>query len=364
MYLANLIVSEDLKPTWLEQETAFLKTVFASLRPYGGVACFTLSKDQQTTFSSRVKEAALVNAKVEHQSTITLLTRAGALPGAGSLVSRFGDNGNRLNSGDKIVKGPLGILWFGGGRIAATYNWHQRADIRSLVKNGRMFYPYRPSFDKGVPEYLICSDAYTGRIVWERSLGGTDPTTRIRKKGRLVVADDSLYLNMPAFLNMPGKTLRLDPATGKTLAELGPSMDQVRVVEDRLIGVSGEKSLICLNRFTGKEIWSKTAENKIELLTAGGDRIYYFDSGKLMALDVGSGKGRWSIPTTPSDLREIPATKYNISWVCLSYSDKHDVLVFGIKELLRAFRGVDGRKLWEVKEEGGFVAFSDEKSVP
>ncbi len=49
-YLANLIVSEDLSAAGLSHRAAFVKTIFESLRPYGGAACLSIPKNRREAF--------------------------------------------------------------------------------------------------------------------------------------------------------------------------------------------------------------------------------------------------------------------------------------------------------------------------
>ena len=84
-YFADLIVSRrglegDLDAS-VTQEAARL------LRPYGGVRCWGRADNLESVVR-------------------------GALEGAGSWTHQYADPANTVNSGDALVRGPLGMLWF------------------------------------------------------------------------------------------------------------------------------------------------------------------------------------------------------------------------------------------------------------
>ncbi|MCP4379796.1 MAG: PQQ-binding-like beta-propeller repeat protein, partial [bacterium] len=87
-YLANLIISPLPGMSGVCREGS---RPAATLRPYGGVICIADGAD----------------AKV-------VLKRKGALKGSGTWTHQYGDSARTLVSKDRLVKLPLGILWFGG----------------------------------------------------------------------------------------------------------------------------------------------------------------------------------------------------------------------------------------------------------
>jgi len=104
-YLADLVVSEDLSVAGISDGTAFVERVFASLRPYGGVACLSIPNDRTADFAAWVRQGGLVNAEVRRAGDLTILSRNGALPGASDYTGQW-------SSPDELVKAPLGVLWY------------------------------------------------------------------------------------------------------------------------------------------------------------------------------------------------------------------------------------------------------------
>lgn len=104
-YLADLIVSEDLAAAGLFKDTAFIKKMFQTLRPYGAVACLSVPNNRVKAFTQWAQEADLENAEVKQVDGFVLLKRVGALPGAANYTGQW-------RSPDKRVKAPLGVLWY------------------------------------------------------------------------------------------------------------------------------------------------------------------------------------------------------------------------------------------------------------
>src|SRR5205807_2330579 len=91
---------------------AFFDVVFRSLRPYGGVACLPLDSSARAALAEWARSEPA--ARVRQAGGLTLLRREGALPGAGNWTHEHADAANTRVSPDRLVKAPLGLLWFGG----------------------------------------------------------------------------------------------------------------------------------------------------------------------------------------------------------------------------------------------------------
>lgn len=157
-YCANLIVSEDLRAAGFQAGTSFVSHVFASLRPFGGTACLTLSPAQQGDFRRWVEHAGLEKAEVRTTGKLTLLTRAGALAGA---VNYTGD----WTSPDPLVKAPLGVLWFDD-----TLGHFKRSPQPQFVDGIMVSQPKAWNSGLKRPYPLlptVFSDIYTGRMLSE-----------------------------------------------------------------------------------------------------------------------------------------------------------------------------------------------------
>ncbi|QDU47725.1 outer membrane protein assembly factor BamB family protein [Gimesia panareensis] len=374
-YLAELIVSADLKTLGEPLTAEAWKTIYHSLRPYGGQACLALSDKDFDRLSTTVNEKLLPRAKLERKQSWTLLTRVGALPGSADWTHEYGDASNTLMSHDELVKAPLGVLWFGGpaGHGDLFYNRHDWGPSTAVIQ-GRMFL-------QG-PGKLTAVDVYTGQILWQIPLKET-PENSPGRRGQdyenklagfhFLATDDSIYL-----VNSDNICLRLDPATGKTLAEfkLPNPEDQwgrIRVHEDLLLTSAfrvspkmGKKfgklplELIAMNRHTGKIIWKHPAKLSFPVVSLSDDRIYVFDGALenfysdykrrgevpkalaeryIKAIDVQTGKVIWEQST------DVIGT-----WI--SYSKGKDVLLVTNREGISAFRGKDGSELWKKYAKG------------
>lgn len=112
-YLANLIVVGEARLAHL-RTGAVLKTVYDSLRPFGGALWLPVAGTAQTELARFLHDARLEQAQVNEAEGHLLVRRVGALPESANWTHQYGDIGNTLKSDDARVKAPLGLLWFGG----------------------------------------------------------------------------------------------------------------------------------------------------------------------------------------------------------------------------------------------------------
>jgi outer membrane protein assembly factor BamB len=365
LYLASLVVSEDIKAVKFGSNN--LGHTFRAMRPYGGVACFELTPEQHNDFSKMVGASSLANAVVARSGSWTTLTREGALPGSADWTHEYGDPSNTLMSREKLVKAPMGALWFGGpsshGKL--YYDRHQWAPSLAVIE-GRMFL-------QG-PGVLTAVDVYTGRILWQNKIpSGVSPGRRANwgpSGFHFVALKDALYLTYP------DKCLVLDPKTGKQagefrLPEEADRWGRIRVVEELIITPvfqSVKKSgdlpvkLIGMDRHTGKIVWTKTAEQSFAMVAIGNGTVYCVD-GILDGLYRGADKKRRQGNPSSKQVVHIRAFAANSgadvwmrattrapSW--LAYSEKHDVLVTTNRSGIDAWYGISGDKLWSKEAVG------------
>jgi len=370
-YFASLMVSEDLAGAVIAAHTGFMQRAYASLRPYGGVACFP------------EEEQGPPQARPPGGRAWTTITRAGALPGASDWTHEHADAANTRVSQDQLVRAPLGLLWFGGPPSEGILPRHGHGP-QPQVCAGRLII-------EG-PDLLRALDIYTGRLLWEARLPavGQDFDETAHQPG--ANASGSNYVSTPdgIYVAYGQACLRLDPATGKTISRfpLPPLPGERAAGLCRFLTVSGDylvcaadtrprergvatassKGLLVLHRHTGKLLWSATAQHgyRHNTICLGGGRLYCIDRAeggyawrrpasdaappRLLALDLKTGKTLWQ--TT----REVFGT-----W--LSYSARHDVLVEagrGGRDTLhdeaagmRAYHAAAGQVLWHNPDYGG-----------
>ena len=377
-YFASVVTSENVGNAGFDRTGDFVKTIFECLRPYGGTAWLPLNEGNHMAFRKAVDEAILSRAEIGQAGSWITLTRAGALEGSADWTHEYSDPANTLTSRDKLVKAPLGLLWYGGpaGDAEIYYDRHEWPPS-AIIIDGRMFI-------QG-PGKLTAIDVYTGRVLWQNviPIGKT-----AGRRGNftatgfhLLATTDSVYLVYP-------KTcLRIDPATGKTLAEFrlegkNEEWGRARIWKDLLVTsvwsneakgnpgrTAGENIVIkgrapreirVLDRKSGKPVWSKKADASFQFVGIGGGKVFCFDGyleslytdmkrkgvipkaakhKRLCAYDVETGDESWSSTS------DIPLT-----W--LSYSERNDALIASNKSNIMAYKGADGGKLWEKRAEG------------
>lgn len=385
-YFASLALVGSL-PTTAEERAATVAKIFASLRPFGGVACLPLTEDAD------LKTTALPGAVWKTSGAWTFLSREGPLPDSADWTHEHADAANTRVSKDKRVKAPLGLLWFGGSSNESILPRHGHGPQPQVV-DGRLFI-------EGM-DLLRAMDIYTGRVLWEAPLPGvgslynnTSHQPGANASGtNYIAASDGVYV---AYRN---SCVRLDPVTGRKLFTFSlpidagekdaPQWGYINVSDDFLVGGAdplfnpgltaskGEndnhafsRQLVVMNRHTGKVLWTARARNgfRHNAICIGGGRLYAIDqmSGpekarlkrrgeeaplppKLTVFDLASGKQLWS-------------TEKDVFGTWLSYSAERDVLVEAGRVArdtisdepkgMRAYSAARGKMLWESKTLAG-----------
>jgi outer membrane protein assembly factor BamB len=402
-YMAVLTVFEKLPSV---PDAAFIRNVFRSLRPYGGAAYLPADTEQiHEQVSGTIAGLQLEGAQVSRVGGYTVLRRVGPLPGAGKWTQHNGDVGNRSKSDDKLVRLPLGLLWFGGSSHEDVLPRHGHGPSE-LVVGGRLFI-------QGL-NMLSARDVYTGQILWQRKFDDL---------GTFGVYYDKTYVPNPLDLtynqkHIPGANARsgnyaatpdrvylvvgsdcvvMDPATGKTLDTFSlppddsgkqPAWGYIGIYEDALIAAAGKASfsritggnpslwdgydtsasrkIVVMDRRTGEVRWSR--ESKLAFrhnaIVAGDGRVFCIDAmpkpvlarlrpkdnvvtakPELLALDVKTGNPVWS-------------TTDGVFGTWLGYSRKNGYLVQAgrpsrdmIKgepgDRVSVFRGASGEVVWD-----------------
>jgi outer membrane protein assembly factor BamB len=389
-YLSSLTIVASLPST---DRAEFVAKVFASLRPFGGVACLPLAGKDAQELADSLRPFELAGAAWKPAGDVTLLTRDGPLRGTADWTHEHADAANTRVSKDTVVKAPLGLLWFGGPTNDAILPRHGHGPQPQVV-DGRLII-------EGM-DLLRAMDIYTGRLLWEASLPGVgalyDNTAHqpgANASGtNYIAAKDGIYVAY-------GKScLRLDPATGQKTAEFQlpaapggsepPVWGYLNVADQYLVGGAeplfnpglansrGENDnhasssrLAVLDRASGKVLWTITAKSGFRHngICIGGGRLYCIDrvSGpelsrlkrrgedaanepRLLVFDLASGKQLWS-------------TEHDVFGTWLSYSAERDVLVEAGRVAsdtisdepkgMRAYRADTGLALWENKSYSG-----------
>jgi outer membrane protein assembly factor BamB len=277
-YFANLVVSDTLIATGkLPVDPA---KIARHVKPLGGRACLGAPADSQKPIDNEDRQeiasslqslyARDAQTEFAEKAAWAMVTR-GALNGAGEWSHQYGDPGNTSNSHDQLVKGGLGVLWYGDPGPSQMVNRHEAANA-PLSVGGRMFV-------QGV-ESIMCYDAYNGLFLWERKNPGAMRTGVYNNEepSNLAASSDALFM-------CTGDTCsEIDAATGEVRREhkTPPSSDDlqrawgyVAVVGDQLFGTS-----------------TVPADVRRQLRRRGTEPQHVTDA--LFAIDLSSGERKWS----------------------------------------------------------------------
>jgi len=205
-YLASLMVTTEFDPSWSPE------TLFHSLRPYGGTLIAKVPQGRRRAFLDWASKGDLKSAKVTSVGDLVLLSRAGALPGAGWWTHEYADAARSMTTSDTLVRPPFGVLWFGGqtdGLFAKPF-YIPRYYPAPHVVGGRLFAQAEDS--------MSAVDIYTGRKLWTAKLPHPSEVYgvyHVRTPGySSATTPDSIYVGCGE------RGLRLDTETGRQLSEL------------------------------------------------------------------------------------------------------------------------------------------------
>ncbi|HID74527.1 MAG TPA: hypothetical protein EYP56_00855 [Planctomycetaceae bacterium] len=321
-YLANLITSEAPAELLDDDPRAGLAAVARALRPYGGKACFAVP-DEVADETARKATEAVPGVTVGRRGRWLVVARQGPPRGAADWSHELADAANTGASSDRAVRHPLALLWFDASR-----RWHRKpGSLLVRVAGGRVFVK---------SERLVATDAYTGRLLWQRSL----PFPH-RPTDQMVALVDALYVTGGRICAV------LDPATGKQQSQVELPDDvpgswvDLRVWEDYLIGQAGP-CVLCFDRRERRLLWKHRMGRTRLSLAAGGGKVFCAElvnsqrgetedrDTKTLALDIRSGQVLWEIS----------------SGLPVRYSPEADVVVTASA----VYHAADGTLAWRLPE--------------
>lgn len=334
-YIADLIISEDLTAAGFIAGKTSTENILNSLRPYGGIAYLFAKPAKISQISADCRKKEINGVKIKSGKKFIQATRASALSGAGSWTHHYSDAGNSLMSQDSLVKTPLGLLWFGGPSNDAILPRHGHGPSPEIV-GGRLFI-------EGA-DLLRAVDVYTGRLLWEKkkkAIGAYYDNTA-HHPGAGAIGGNYVSLADAIYLMSPEACYKLDPATGKTVQTFTmPEKDgkmqkwsSLKIIDDLLIATAGpikstgsssyanrpqdflkkfmnspdysttSKTLLVMNRHTGKVLWERDAELgfRHNAVIAADGKVFCLDNvakketekaGRLYAFDATTGKVLW-----------------------------------------------------------------------
>ena len=233
---------------------------------------------------------------------------------------------------DTIVGPPRRYQWIGSPRWARHHD--HMASMSALVSaHGRLFYIMdegsRASIQLPAHWSLIARDAFSGMILWKRSIPAWNTHKWPLKSGpaqitrRLVAVGDTVYVT----LGLDAPLTAVDAATGKTIRTYEATANTEEII------VSGDTAFLLVNDSpskwpqyrqefsyvwsnsqhantdwpwdeqprhvmgietrTGRILWNEESPVTPMTLTADAQRVYFHDGQKIVSLDRTGGKRLW-----------------------------------------------------------------------
>jgi WD40 repeat protein len=350
-YLASLIVCDDPAGAGVDSPGDVVIRAYETLRPYGGVMC--LRPSRRSEFGEIVRSvfaAAPAGAVAAQRDDLIVITRAGPLPGSADWTHEHGDAANSRVSRDDRVRLPLGVLWFGGSSNQGVLPRHGHGPQPHVV-DGRLFI-------EGI-DMLRAMDIYTGRVLWETPLPGVGKFYNNLQHQPGANGGGSNYVSTPdgVYIVHGRRCLRLDPATGKTLAEfslpprpgspLPPEWGYINVVGDYLIGGADPLTVDPkdVERPRQLHLWD-VASRKLKSTLEGHfdevNAVAFAPDGKLVAT---GGDDKLVILWDAEKTKPAAVLKGHTEEVdCLVFSPDGRVLASGGKDKIIILWDVSGRK--------------------
>ncbi|HDY88588.1 MAG TPA: hypothetical protein ENH82_10840, partial [bacterium] len=398
-YMASLTIIDDSILTKNKLNKELLNRIYYSMRPYGGVALISLEGKKQDRFSRMAEKSCLAGLRVVRNDKNILLIRDGPLPGAGEWTHNYGNIANNAKSDDKLVKLPLGILWFGGSSNLDVLPRHGHGPTEQII-GGRLFI-------EGM-NCISARDVYTGRVIWK---------TMLYDLGNYDVYYDETYRDTPTNtsynqVHIPGANIRgtnyvatadrlyiiqgsgchvLDTATGETINVIklppddpeaeesqSPPWGYIGVYDDFLIAgydfvafsdllkknkseysvwgdfdKSASKALIVMDRYNGEILWRIDSRHGFihNGIAVGNDKIFCID--KLPVKIENQLERRGITPPDTYRLLSLDIKTGDILWEegnnvfgsFLSYSEEHDIVIQSTRPSRDMVRGEEGNRM-------------------
>ncbi|MEQ8851197.1 PQQ-binding-like beta-propeller repeat protein [Gimesia sp.] len=375
-YLADLII--DQSPA--AQSAIAAKERLNVVRPYGGVACLTVNEENRTVIQQVIDGLDTQHWDVKQRQDKVFLMRVGALPGSSDWTHECSDGARSYFSRDKLVKAPLGILWYGDG---PGHGFHKFKDygrgVKPQVAGGRLV-----AFDDRAKR-LTALDAYTGRLLWNFDTGtsivrfATLPDAVIVGRNSECVilnpADGSIVQTLscqldPALQGEPGV---VDVRVSDPLILIAVGYDLPKGSSHPAIesGLWDAKTIVAFDRKTGKQLWSTSAIERFNIhsIVIGEGLVYCTDSiaplkadhlmrrgtapetftSTVLALDAADGTVKWKYDRQYGHRvmtgRGPLAIRPYDDWSAYSYQSKF--LYTGKLKEMQAINAATGEIVWE-----------------
>jgi len=389
-YWANLVVAESLSAFGSPEAT--LSVALDALRPYTGK--LLLHGGRRHTALLKQLLADRTGYAMRFEGKGVTVSRRTPPEGYADWTHEAGGPENCFASSDRLVKWPLGVLWYSGDIdryfTPASHFQHERHPY-PLVIGGRMFIVTH--------QHVHAVDIYTGSYLWKTEMPMT-PYIRTRffdsriygrpTERNCAVAGNWMYA-------ITGERIRaFDVATGKQakVFEIPPSLrdqamlpahkiearryqghsakiqaaprwTEVRLWNDLLLAMLG-RTLVAIDRHSGDVRWTRPSTRETTTYALGGDMLFGLDcdvpkfggggnggkvSGLFSAMNPATGKIVWQ---KRPEYDAVPKHKVDHVrlWLrpiipALSYNAKHGLIVMTVnRNSIRVFRAADGSPVW------------------
>jgi hypothetical protein len=160
-YFCSLTIIGDMKRAEFQANDSSLEKLVWTMRPYDGKIWLPWEKEQSKEFASLINNYNKHQLEMQQFQNSLVLTRSGPLPGSDNWTHQYGDIQNTVKSDDKLVKIPLGLLWFGGNSNLDVLPRHGHGPPEQVV-DGRLII-------EGI-DGISARDVYTGRVLWKAPL--------------------------------------------------------------------------------------------------------------------------------------------------------------------------------------------------
>jgi SAM-dependent methyltransferase len=286
---------------------------------------------------------------------------------------------NNAVAHDSVVGPPHHIQWMGRPKFARAHE--QLASMSACVSaGGRVFYiiDEAPQVDIRLPSrwFLVARDAFSGVVLWKRSIGPWADQFRRFRSGppdlafRLVAGQDRLYVTLG--IDAPASVL--DPATGDTLwtYEGTAHTRQILWLEDKLVllvdtqpqvtaqaeseirrglkPAPGVRFIMAADASSNNILWRKKIESLVHpTLAAQNHRLFYQTHDGLSCLDIRNGKPLWNAEIDPLELKG-----HEVGWESPTLVVQDEVVYSADFKRMTAYSVEDGRPLWTGSSWPGF----------
>jgi outer membrane protein assembly factor BamB len=285
---------------------------------------------------------------------------------------------NNAVASDSVVDLPRRMHWLGRPKFARAHE--QAASLSACVTTGgRLFYiiDETPRADIRFPAewYLVARDAFSGVVLWKRSIPTWIDQLRRFRSGpaetafRLVAKGDFVY----ATLGIDAPVSILDASNGKTHAvcEGTDNARQILLTDDKLVllvdtrpqaneaadsqirrgqkPAPGERAIVAANPSTGKTIWRKSIKAFVHpTLAAKGNRLFYQTNSDVYCLDMESGEQLWSASA------EMALAGREAGWESPTLVAGDGILYCADFKKICALSQDDGKMLWQGASSAGY----------